>query len=184
MHKLESEAITVETVISGHGNTKGNLEYSSIIVRKYTFLLVLGRGPLKSIFSRLFKRLCCFYQVRFNRFTKPRFTLSTDAAGIIHPPHIFHRIRQISRFYKVVHASNTQMTQWWMKFGEWASIPTNWWTRWPQESTRNCILLPGAVNNVKIKARQLHTPSHDLIILYFALLVLVKHETHRPLVSF
>jgi len=36
---------------SRHGNTNGNREYSSTTVRKYSFWLLLGRGPLKSILS-------------------------------------------------------------------------------------------------------------------------------------
>ena len=37
---------------SEHGNTKGNLEYLSTMVRKYLFPLLLGKGPLKSILIR------------------------------------------------------------------------------------------------------------------------------------
>ena len=38
--------------MSGHGNTNGNLEYSSIIVWKNLFLEFDGTGPLKSRFNR------------------------------------------------------------------------------------------------------------------------------------
>lgn len=41
--------MTVEAVISAHGKAQGNLEYSSIIVSRYLFLLLVGKGPLKSI---------------------------------------------------------------------------------------------------------------------------------------
>lgn len=34
---------------SEHGKTNGNLEYSSKTIRKYSFLLFVGRGPLKSM---------------------------------------------------------------------------------------------------------------------------------------
>ena len=45
--------ITDDVDISGKGNTNGNLEYSSTIVRKYLFLLLLGNCPLTSIFILL-----------------------------------------------------------------------------------------------------------------------------------
>ena len=35
--------------ISEQGKTNGNLEYSSMIFRKYLFLLFEGNGPLKSM---------------------------------------------------------------------------------------------------------------------------------------
>ena len=44
--------ITVDVDTSGHRNTNGNLEYLSttLIIRKYLFLLFDGSGPLKSMF--------------------------------------------------------------------------------------------------------------------------------------
>ena len=50
-NRVVKHLITVEVVISEHGNTKGNLEYSSTTVKKYLFSLLLGNGPLKSIFG-------------------------------------------------------------------------------------------------------------------------------------
>ena len=44
--------ITVEVIISEHGIAKGNLEYSSITVKKYLFLVADGTGPLKSMLIR------------------------------------------------------------------------------------------------------------------------------------
>ena len=44
--------MTVFAVISEQGKAKGNLEYSSMIVRKYLLPEALGNGPLKSKFSR------------------------------------------------------------------------------------------------------------------------------------
>ena len=44
--------ITVDVDKSEHGNTNGNLEYSSTMFRKYLFPVLLGKGPLKSILFR------------------------------------------------------------------------------------------------------------------------------------
>ena len=44
--------ITVEVVMSEHGIAKGNLEYSSITVKKYLLLVADGTGPLKSMLIR------------------------------------------------------------------------------------------------------------------------------------
>ena len=41
--------ITVVVETSGHGNTNGNLENSSITFKKYWFLLVVCKGTLKSM---------------------------------------------------------------------------------------------------------------------------------------
>ena len=43
--------MTVCDDMFGHGNTNGNLEYSSMIVRKYLFCVADGSGPLKSMFN-------------------------------------------------------------------------------------------------------------------------------------
>ena len=43
--------MTVAADTSGHGNAKGNLEYSSMTVRIYLFLDEDGRGPLKSMLN-------------------------------------------------------------------------------------------------------------------------------------
>ena len=45
--------ITVPEVMSAQGNANGNLEYSSIIVKRYLFLdeVAVGNGPLKSRLS-------------------------------------------------------------------------------------------------------------------------------------
>lgn len=41
----------VEADVSGQGTAKGYLEYSSTMVRRKRFLLVEGKGPLKSRFN-------------------------------------------------------------------------------------------------------------------------------------
>ena len=43
--------MTVCDDMFGHGNTNGNLEYSSMIVRKYLFCVADGSGHLKSMFN-------------------------------------------------------------------------------------------------------------------------------------
>lgn len=43
--------ITVAAETSVHGTAKGNLENSSTTVRRYRFLVLVGRGPLKSRLS-------------------------------------------------------------------------------------------------------------------------------------
>ena len=53
-NKLNNEhkaLITEPLVISQHGIANGKQLNSSITVRKYLFLLLDGKGPLKSIFS-------------------------------------------------------------------------------------------------------------------------------------
>jgi len=44
--------MTVWVSILLQGKAKGNREYSSIIVKKYLFLLADGKGPLNSILNR------------------------------------------------------------------------------------------------------------------------------------
>ena len=47
----QRQFIIVDAVMLAQGKTKGNLEYSSTMFRKYWFLSVVGRGPLKSMFN-------------------------------------------------------------------------------------------------------------------------------------
>ena len=62
--------ITVAVLTSEHGIAKGNLENSSVTVRKYLFCEADGRGPLKSILMRsngcvaLINRLLLFFAKR------------------------------------------------------------------------------------------------------------------------
>ena len=46
--RLMKQRETVDAEMSAQGNTQGNLEYSSIMLRKKRFWFVLGNGPLKS----------------------------------------------------------------------------------------------------------------------------------------
>ena len=71
--------MTVLAVISGQGKTKGKHEYSSMTLRKYTFLLLEGSGPLKSMFN--------LSNVWVDLIRK---LLATDLAGISHPFDIFN----------------------------------------------------------------------------------------------
>ena len=50
--RLQKLLMMVVAVMLAHVIMKGNLEYSSITVKKYWFLLLVGSGPLKSTFNR------------------------------------------------------------------------------------------------------------------------------------
>ena len=51
-NKSLKQAITVLELKSAVGYANGNLEYSSIIVRRYLLFEFVGSGPLKSILNR------------------------------------------------------------------------------------------------------------------------------------
>ena len=51
VNSSDRHLITVLVFISGQGKTNGKREYSAMTLKKYTFLLLEGRGPLKSIFN-------------------------------------------------------------------------------------------------------------------------------------
>ena len=49
--RLQKLMITVVAIILAHGIMKENLKYSSITLKKYWLMLLVGSGPLKSIFN-------------------------------------------------------------------------------------------------------------------------------------
>ena len=53
IEKRLQKLVMVVALMLAHGVMKGNLEYSSITVKKYWFLLLVGSGPLKLTFNRL-----------------------------------------------------------------------------------------------------------------------------------
>ena len=45
LKRFSIQLITVEEYMLGHGKANGNLQYSSIITKKYLLCNELGRGP-------------------------------------------------------------------------------------------------------------------------------------------